>query len=152
MKNKWLIPVIVGIGYILYRAMGKKGGIGTPNFSKSEFDCRDGSEIPTQYHANLQALMEQMEIIRKAAGNKRIKVNSGYRSPSYNASIGGASASQHMLAKACDFTIEGMSPYQTWSLVYKLRQEGKIMKGGLGRYNTFTHYDVRGTNANWDNT
>jgi len=38
-----------------------------------------------------------------------LTVTSWYRPPSYNEIIGGAPQSQHMLGKACDFTVAGMS-------------------------------------------
>jgi len=27
---------------------------------------------------------------------------------------------------------------------------GMLKEGGVGRYNTFTHYDIRGTRARWN--
>lgn len=43
--------------------------------------------------------------------NKPVVVNSGYRCPSLNKAVGGASTSQHKLGEAADFEIIGLSNY-----------------------------------------
>ena len=54
-----------------------------------------------------------------------------------------------MLSKAADIKISGMSPHEVKALIEELIRDGKMMKGGVGLYQTFTHYDVRGRNARW---
>jgi|TARA_Y100000310_G_scaffold296235_1_gene328309 uncharacterized protein YcbK (DUF882 family) len=54
-----------------------------------------------------------------------------------------------MTAKAADIKISGMTPSEVKIVIEQLIQEGKMMKGGVGLYQTFTHYDVRGRNARW---
>ena len=73
-------------------------------------------------------------------------VHSGHRCPPYNAYVGGASASQHMKATAGDFTVEGVSPNTVQEYLLKRYADTK----GIGRYNTFTHIDVRKGKARWD--
>ncbi len=118
------------------------------NFKKSEFKCRDGSEVPDELMDNLKDLVENLQIIRDAIG-KPIRIISGYRSPKYNRRIGGARKSQHMKAKAADMVIRGMKPVEVHRIVTGLIKEGKIKKGGVGLYKYFVHYDVRGFNARW---
>jgi uncharacterized protein YcbK (DUF882 family) len=36
--------------------------------------------------------------------------------------------------------------------IVELIKEGKMKKGGIGLYTTFTHYDVRGFNRRWYGT
>ena len=123
----------------------------TKNFSLREFRCRDGSEIPTEYMDNVRLLAKNLQVLRDHIGLP-IRVISGYRSPPYNRKIGGARKSQHMLAKASDIKVSGMTPDQVRSTILQLIDEGKMMQGGVGRYVTFTHYDVRGRCARWSGT
>ena len=120
------------------------------NFYLDEFECRDKSDIPLKVFKNLLELVEQMQKIRDVLG-KTITVNSGYRSPNYNKLIGGASRSQHILGKACDFTVKGLTPYQVADRLEDLMQGGSIINGGLGEYDTFTHYDIRNNPTRWNN-
>jgi len=118
------------------------------NFKKSEFKCRDGTDVPDELMPNLLELVENLQIIRDHIG-KPIHVISGYRTPKYNRRIGGARKSQHMKAKAADIIIRGMSPVEVRAIIINLIKEKKIKKGGVGLYKSFVHYDVRGWNARW---
>ena len=116
---------------------------GTANFKQSEFDCHDGTPVPEKYRGNLQILMNNLEVIRKHFGNKPIKINSGYRTPAYNASIPAAvKGSKHQYALAADIVISGYTPKQVADGIISLINAGKIYNGGVGRYGTFTHYDI----------
>lgn len=120
----------------------------TKNFNLSEFKCRDGSDVPDELLENVQRLAKNLQVLRDHIG-RPIRVISGYRSPSYNRKIGGAKKSQHMVAKAADIKVEGMSPDDVWKTILLLIKEGRMASGGVGRYKTFTHYDHRGRNARW---
>lgn len=121
----------------------------TKNFSLHEFDCRDGSEMPQSVIQNVKALAEQLQIIRDYF-SKPITINSGYRSQTYNRKIGGAKRSQHLTGRAADITVKGIAPDVVADQIEKLIASGDVLQGGLGRYKTFTHYDIRGTKARWD--
>jgi uncharacterized protein YcbK (DUF882 family) len=121
----------------------------TKNFSLSEFDCNDGSVTPKEVIVNLQLLAEQLQVLRDFVG-KPITINSGYRSPSYNKKIGGASRSQHLLGTAADIRIDGISAREVHGIVSELIKDGRMKEGGLGKYSSFTHYDIRGTKARWN--
>jgi uncharacterized protein YcbK (DUF882 family) len=123
----------------------------TKNFSLREFRCRDGSDVPPEYMDNVRLLAKNLQVLRDHIGLP-IRVISGYRSPPYNRKIGGARKSQHMLAKASDIKVDGMHPDDVRSTILQLIEEGKMMQGGVGRYLTFTHYDVRGRKARWSGT
>ena len=118
------------------------------NFKLSEFKCRDGSKVPDEFMKNVQELTKNLQVLREHL-NLPIKVISGYRTPKYNRKIGGARRSQHMLAKAADIKIKGISPQEVKDIIISLIKEGKMKKGGIGLYRTFTHYDTRGRNARW---
>jgi len=123
----------------------------TKNFYLDEFQCKDLSDINEEVFNNLLELADNMQLIRDYLGAS-ITVNSGYRSPNYNKVIGGASGSKHKLGQACDFTVKGMTPEQVADRVEELIKDSTILQGGLGRYDTFTHYDIRGTKARWNHT
>ena len=120
----------------------------TPNFNLSEFKCKDGSRVPEEFCDNVQKLAENLQVLRDTI-QKPIIVISGYRSPVYNKKIGGARRSQHMKATAADIIVPGMHPDDVREVIIGLIKEGKMSKGGVGRYTTFTHYDIRGWNARW---
>jgi hypothetical protein len=59
--------------------------------------------------ANLQILVDNiLQPIRDKLG-KPIKINSGYRSPAVNASVGGSTNSDHCRGQAADIEIAGMA-------------------------------------------
>lgn len=121
----------------------------TEHFSREEFRSKDGAFFPKHAQENLQILAEQLEVLREHF-QKPITINSGYRSPEHNAKIGGTENSQHLLGKAADIVIDGISPDEVADAIEFLI-EGKMMKqGGLGRYVDFTHYDIRGKKSRWD--
>ena len=121
----------------------------TNNFTKSEFDCKCGCDMPTDVFFNIQKLANQLQYLRDLV-DKPIKINSGYRCVKYNKKIGGSVNSQHIQGKASDIVIKGINPDDTADLLEKLISEGDMLQGGLGRYNTFTHYDIRGNKARWN--
>lgn len=120
----------------------------TKNFIRQEFDCRDGTPVPDSLLPNLQKLAENLQVLRDYIG-KPIHINSGYRSPSHNKKIGGATQSQHLLATAADITVRDMTPSQVYRAIEKLIKSGQMHNGGLGLYKGFVHYDVRPSPARW---
>ena len=121
----------------------------TKNFSKSEFDCKCGCEMPKDVLHQVQKVANQLQVLRDATG-KSITVNSAYRCPEHNKAIKGVSSSQHILGKAADIVVKGIEPSITFDLVDLLINEGEMLQGGLGNYDTFTHYDIRKNKARWD--
>ena len=120
----------------------------TNNFSLKEFESKDGSKMPSDVYLNIVKLVGQLQFLRDYTG-RAITVNSGYRSPEYNAKIGGVKNSQHLLGKAADITIEGLKPAEVYRLINELIDMGLMLQGGLGSYKSFTHYDIRKTKARW---
>lgn len=134
-KNTWTVL-----------AEGKAASVPTSaHFKLSEFKCKDGTAVPAKYYANCQRLMNLLEEIRAACGNRAITVTSGYRTESYNKKVDGAKQSQHLYAAAADIKVSGKSA----SEVYKLCDRLVGSRGGVGKYSTFTHVDVRGHKARW---
>jgi len=121
----------------------------TAHFSKDEFDCTDGSEMPFEVLNNVIEVANNLEVLRAHFGAP-ITINSAYRIPVYNRSVGGAVNSQHLGGKAADVVIDGVTPDEVADAIDFLIEVGLMKEGGLGRYDTFTHYDIRGTKARWD--
>lgn len=118
------------------------------NFSFEEFSCKDGTPVPAEFIPNLQLLVANLQVLRDHIGEP-IHVNSGYRTPAYNKSVGGKPNSMHMKAMAADITCKSYTPKQLHAIIEKLIKERKMKQGGLGLYPGFVHYDVRGTKARW---
>jgi uncharacterized protein YcbK (DUF882 family) len=127
----------------------------TENFELKEFACKGGSQVPDKYLATVQKLADNLQVLRDEINKERktpkaIKINSAYRNASYNAKVGGKSNSQHLYAKAADIKISGVKPKEIAKTIEKLIKAGKMREGGIGIYDTFVHYDIRGTKARWD--
>lgn len=120
----------------------------TENFSLSEFDCKDGTELPTALLPNVLDLADNLQVLRDYLGVP-VKINSAYRTLEYNRKIGGSTKSQHLLGKAADIVVESKSPEEVANIIKYLISEGKMVQGGLKAYKTFTHYDIRGYKARW---
>jgi len=121
----------------------------TKHFSVEEFSCNDGTPYPEEWIAErLVPLCKALELIRAIWG-RPIKINSGYRTPTYNKKVGGSRASKHMDGIAADITMDGIYPTRVFEIMDRLMDVGAIPKGGLHAYNTFVHYDTRGKVARW---
>lgn len=125
----------------------------TKNFKINEFECNCGDcKISADVKNNLIKLADQLQILRDKV-QKPIKINSAYRCENYNDNVvKGAKHSQHKLGKAADIVINGMTPNDVHELVCEMVELGQINFGGIGKYNTFTHLDIRDYKARWDYT
>ena len=121
----------------------------TLNFTLDSDLNRGRFALSEEVRSNLLELANNLEVLR-AHFNAPVTVNSAYRSPEHNAAVGGAKNSQHLLGKAADVVIRGVSPDETADAIEFLIEVGLMKEGGVGRYDTFTHYDIRGNKARWD--
>jgi uncharacterized protein YcbK (DUF882 family) len=121
----------------------------TKNFSKHEFECKCGCEMPDDVLENIQDLAEELQILRDHTG-KSMTINSAYRCLIHNRNIGSNDSSQHPKGKAADITIKRMTPDEVVEEVLNILTSFSIVLA-VGRYNTFTHLDIRGRAARWDN-
>jgi uncharacterized protein YcbK (DUF882 family) len=117
-------------------------------FKISEFDSKDGAEMPYDVKMNVIELIDNLNVLRQELGSP-LYVNSGYRSPEHNKSIGGSLNSQHLTGKAADIRSNEYTPKQIKEKIEELIKVGKMKQGGLGLYPTFCHYDIRGKKARW---
>lgn len=111
------------------------------DFRVREFRCKNGADpifIDT-------ALVEILQKIRDHFGVP-ITINSAYRTPEYNKKIGGSIYSQHQYGKAADIVVKGVKPAEVAAYAEQLMPS----YGGVGRYATFTHVDVRDEKSRWN--
>jgi uncharacterized protein YcbK (DUF882 family) len=121
----------------------------TANFSRAEFDCKDGTQVPERFIPNVRKLAEQLQALRDHIKEPVMITGSGYRTPEHNRRVGGATNSQHLTASGADINARNYTPRQLANVIEKLIREGKMMQGGIGVYKGFVHYDIRGTRARW---
>ena len=121
----------------------------TTNFKLSEFRCKDGTDVPAELLPNVQKLANELQKLRDEL-ELPIKINSGYRTKSYNKKIGGATNSMHVQAKAADIVVTDITPTNLYKRIEKLIEEGKVNFKGVGVYDTFVHVDVRDKRSRWD--
>ena len=122
----------------------------TCNFDLEEFECKCGCKMPDFVKKNVEKLAENLQILRDVAG--RIDLTNAYRCKEHNADVGGATNSQHLQGKAADIKSKTAGPKEIIQTIEALIKSEMIDQGGLGLYNTFTHYDTRGTRARWSKT
>lgn len=120
----------------------------TANFHLDEFACNDGTPVPCEYLDNVKELACNLQVLRDYF-EVPITINSSYRHPEYNKSVGGAKNSQHLTASAADIVVAGNSPKVVKAAIEKLIKQGKMKNGGIGLYKRFVHYDVRSYAARW---
>jgi uncharacterized protein YcbK (DUF882 family) len=123
----------------------------TTNFKKSEFECKCGCKMPSKVLTNVVKTANNLQVLRgylKAS----ITINSAFRCNTHNASVGGVKTSQHLEGIATDITCKSHNPESLYKIIENLIKEGKLKEGGLGLYNTFVHYDIRGKKARWNNS
>lgn len=113
-------------------------------FKRREFACKCGrcGGYPVEPDPEL---IDVLVKIREHFG-KPVRVNSGIRCSQHNRNVGGASASQHLRGTAADITVEGVAPAKVADYAETLLPRS----GGIGRYNTFTHVDVRKNKSRWN--
>lgn len=111
------------------------------NFSRWEFRCPCCG-----LDAVDPVLVESLQLLRDIVGP--LHINSACRCPKHNAEVGGKANSQHLYGKAADIRADRATPEEVAMAAEKIPS---FNYGGIGRYNTFTHVDVRGRKARWNN-
>lgn len=111
------------------------------NFTVKEFACKDGSD------AVLVAprLVMVLQSIRSHFAAP-VVIHSAYRTPQYNAKVGGVAHSQHCYGTAADISVRGQTPAAVAAYARQLMPDW----GGVGVYDSFCHIDVREAKADWN--
>jgi len=90
---------------------------------------------------NLRRLALFLEDVRTAIG-KPIRINSAYRSPEVNGSVGGKTTSQHCLGCAVDIRVPGMTPNE---VVKKLKASNLQYDQLIREFDSWTHISIPNT-------
>ena len=88
----------------------------------------------------------------RAHFGKAVTITSGYRTAAHNAAVGGAKSSQHLLGRAADIRVEGVSVEDVAAYTESLMPDW----GSVGRYPVkagratgWVHVDTRAEKARW---
>ena len=111
------------------------------NFRVREFRCKDDTD-PIFIDSDLVDVLQK---VRDHFG-KAVTITSAFRTASHNKKVGGATYSQHCYGKAADIKVSGVAPSKVAEYVETLMPN----TGGIGRYSTFTHVDVRSIKSRWN--
>ena len=111
------------------------------NFRVREFRCKDDTD-PIFVDSDLVDILQK---VRDHFG-KAVTITSAFRTASHNKKVGGATYSQHLYGKAADIKVSGVAPSVVADYVETLIPG----TGGIGRYSTFTHVDVRKVKSRWN--
>jgi GH24 family phage-related lysozyme (muramidase) len=117
----------------------------SPNITLGEFALgQPARRFIAQHQVDTAAeLAAFLERVRNAFGGKRVTITSGYRNPSINASVGGASGSEHLYdapgVGAVDWYVDGEDIYkvQEWCIKHWPYSTGKGAPRG------FIHTGIR---------
>lgn len=120
----------------------------TKNFHLDEFECHDGTPVPERFIPNVQRLAFNLQALRDEL-RRAVIVISGFRTEAWNKKARGAKNSEHLRAEAGDIRVPGLTPRVVYDTILRLIAEGKMEEGGLGLYDGWVHYDVRGRKARW---
>ena len=111
------------------------------HFDSSEFECKCGCG---EYFKVDPALITLLEAVREHFG-AAIEVTSGYRCKKHNDDVGSTDSSQHRKSTAADIQVGRFKPRQVADYIAGIMPHS----GGIGRYSSFTHVDVRKRKARW---
>jgi len=109
-------------------------------FKRAEFSCKCGCGFEVADHE----LLELLSVVR-VRFNAPVIINSACRCAKHNNAVGGASSSKHLLGIAADISVKGVSPSEVYGFIDSAYPDSY----GIGKYDTFTHVDVRRYKARW---
>lgn len=113
------------------------------HFSRSEFECHGfGRRGHPPHNTNVDLeLVGRLELLRQLKGGRPLKVVSGHRCKWWNARVGGAGASQHLITRAADL----VPGYCTESEARSVGFKGV----GIDKNGWAVHVDTRARPARW---
>ncbi len=118
----------------------------TEDFDREEFDCKDGTVVPSELMLNVTVLAENLQKLRDYL-DRPVRVNSAYRTPTHNENVGGVDGSYHTYAMAADISAQDTTPEEVYCAIKHLIARGGtdgMQDGGLGYYGPdgHIHYDI----------
>ena len=118
----------------------------SPSFRVREFACKGSDVVLID-----DELVVLLQCIREHFG-KPVHITSGYRTAEHNAAVGGSKSSQHLLGRAADIQVAGVSVEDVAAYAESLLPGW----GGVGRYPVkagrakgWVHVDTRAKKSRW---
>lgn len=114
----------------------------------SEKEMRIDEKTPSDVRLNALHIAEKILDPLREFINKPITINSWYRTPEYNASVGGVKGSQHTKGEAVDFVVRGMTIEEIYAIVIRmgLLFDQIILEYGNGT--TWVHISLKRVGTN----
>ena len=108
-------------------------------------------------HHNTTKLAIQLQVLRdylnldNPKNDYSIDINIAYRPKWYELEKKRSGNSMHCLGIAADIVSNKFTPSQLYNTIEYLINEGLMLQGGLGKYDSFTHYDlsINGKKRRW---
>lgn len=126
----------------------------TPNFWLSEFlfstfysDSIQERVLEAYYDneviflQNIKRLAQNLQALRDYLGAP-VVINIGFRPLFWEKRQGRSGNSQHTKAWAADIVCDDYAPSEVADALEHLIDKGIVDQGGIGRYNSFVHYDL----------
>ena len=107
------------------------------NFTPKEIACKGTGKLLVDERS-----MDMLQELRYGIG-RPFHINSGYRSPEHNLSVGGAENSFHLRGMAFDISTRNLDRTEL------VRQAKELGFRGIGYYTSFIHLDTRDREAVW---
>lgn len=124
----------------------------SPHLKWSELACKDMIRTPVpldlRYRAGLVA--GEFEIFRHECGDVPLTITSGYRTPVYNQSVGGAPRSQHLYMRAIDVACPADMSFETFKAAAQRTAKhpaSRIRRLVYYPDKKFIHLDIRPTDV-----
>ena len=114
------------------------------HFTEEEFQCK----CCGQQHLISTDLLNELELLRTHF-DAAVLIISGYRCAAHNKEVGGAPNSQHMQGIAADIKVFHDGVQVSPRVVADYLENKFSDSHGIGRYPTWTHFDVRGNKSRW---
>ena len=111
-------------------------------FDRSEVECRCGcgfDSLDGDLNTKLNRLREHFDV--------PVYISSGNRCSTHNHRIGGEPNSFHKRGRAVDIKVKGVKPNDVADWLERTFPDCC----GIGRYNSFTHFDNRPNPVRWNN-
>lgn len=113
----------------------------TKNINRWELACGCGCGFDSMDWKTIEVVQSCCDYFAGILGVDKVFLNihSAARCMPHNLAVGGKIGSQHVEARAVDFSIIDIDPAIVWSFLVS-RFDRKF---GIGKYETFTHFDSR---------
>ena len=118
----------------------------SPGFRVREFACKGSDVVLID-----DELVVLLQCIREHFG-KPVTITSGYRTAAHNTAVGGAKSSQHLLGRAADIRVQGVSVEDVAAYAESLMPDwGRVGRYPVkaGRATGWVHVDTRADKARW---